>query len=343
MGEDLRLIAVEEAFTIPELALLLRDMGASPVQSLDKIFCGPLYSGKLSVNGTPLLEDLIDIEDRRLAEMDRLGVDMHVLSVTSPGVQMFDADTACDMAALVNDRLAEVVQRRPQRFAGLAAFAPHSPKRAAREIERAITTLGLNGLIVNSHTNNEYLDDPKFFPVLEAAEALEAPIYIHPRAPSEFMAGAMRSYGIEAAMWGFGVETGTHVIRMMASGLFDRFPRLKVCIGHMGEGIPFWLWRIDHINAKGQRIGLCPKTELSMAEYFQRNVWITTSGMEDPLALEYSVRKLGADKVLWAIDYPYEQSEPAVSFIKEAPLDPEVKRRVAYRNAEELFRISPAT
>lgn len=343
MAEHLRKIAVEEAFIIPELAELLRNFADSPALSLDKAFYGPLYSGRLRLNHRPVLEDLLDIENERLAEMDRLGVDMHVLSLTSPGVQMLDADTACEISEIINDRLADIVGRRPTRFAALAAFAPQAPKRAAREIERAIGTLGLNGLIVNSHTNNEYLDDPKFYPILEAAEALDATIYIHPRAPSDLMAGAMRSYGIESAMWGYGVEVGTHVVRLMASGVLDRFPKLKICIGHMGEAIPFWLWRINHINAKGQRAGLCPKTRLSMEEYFLRNFYITTSGMEDPLALDYSVRKLGADRVLWAIDYPYETSEPATKFIDDAPLDPEVKKKVAYKNAEALFHIAPAT
>jgi 2,3-dihydroxybenzoate decarboxylase/5-carboxyvanillate decarboxylase len=342
MADRLRKIAVEEAFIVPELAERLRGLSNSPTLSLDKLFFGPLYGGKLRLRERPVLEDLLDVENERLAEMDRLGVDMQVLSVTSPGVQILDADTACDVSEIINDRLSDIVRRRPDRFAGLAAFAPHAPKRAAREIERAIGRLGLNGLIVNSHTNNEYLDDPKFYPILEAAEAHDATLYIHPRAPSDLMAGALQSYGIESAMWGYGVEVGTHVVRLMASGVFDRFPKLRICIGHMGEAIPFWLWRINNINAKGQRAGLCPKTELSMQEYFLRNVYITTSGMEDPLALEYSIRKLGADRVLWAIDYPYEASASATKFIEDAPLDPEVKKKVAYKNAEALFHITPA-
>lgn len=341
MTKALRKIAVEEAFTIRELSDLLRGLSDSPTLSLDKAFFGPLYGGKLRLHTRPVLDDLLDVEGERLAEMDRLGIDMHVLSVTSPGVQMLDADTACHVSELINDRLAEIVKRHPTRFAGLAAFAPHAPKRAAREIERAIGTLGLNGLIVNSHTNNEYLDDPKFYPILEAAEALDATLYIHPRAPSDLMAGAMHCYGIESAMWGYGVEVGTHAVRILASGVLDRFPKLKICIGHMGEGIPFWLWRISHINAKGQRAGLCPRTELSMDEYFRRNFFITSSGMEDPMALDYSIRKLGADKVLWAIDYPYESSASALKFLDDAPLEPQVKAKFAHQNAEALFRIPP--
>ncbi len=173
---------------------------------------------------------------------------------------MFDADTATDLAALANDRLAEICQRRPTRFAGLASFAPHSPKRAAKEMDRAISTLKLNGFILNSHTNDEYLDDPKYWPCLEAAEALDACIYIHPRAASYGLKGPLQDYGMDSAMWGYGVEVGTHVVRMMAAGVFDRFPKLKICVGHMGEAVPFWIWRITFMNSRAQTIGRAPKT-----------------------------------------------------------------------------------
>jgi 2,3-dihydroxybenzoate decarboxylase/5-carboxyvanillate decarboxylase len=146
---------------------------------------------------------------------------MHILSLTAPGVQMFDAD---NLAALANDRLAEVVARHPTRFAGLATVAPQSPKRAAREMERAIRTLKLNGFVINSHTNDEYLDDPKYFPILEAAEALKACIYIHPRAPSAGFDMPLRHYGLDSALWGYGLEVSTHALRMILGGVFDRFP-----------------------------------------------------------------------------------------------------------------------
>ena len=171
------------------------------------------------------LDGLLDTEGQRLREMDELGVDMQLLSLTAPGVQMFDADTATELAALANDRLAQICAARPTRFAGLAAFAPQSPRRAAREMERAIRTLKLNGFILNSHTHGEYLDDPKYWPILEAAEGLDACIYIHPRAASEGLKGPLQDYGMDSAMWGYGVEVGTHVVRMMAAGVFDHFPK----------------------------------------------------------------------------------------------------------------------
>ena len=174
-----RRIATEEAFSIPEVAAELRKVAQSPGNNLDLELVNAIYN---SEDGAGFLKPLLDLEEERLRVMDENGVDMHLLSLTAPGVQMFDADTATALASLANDRLAEVVGRHPDRFAGLASFAPQSPKRAADEMERAIRRLGLNGFIVNSHTNNEYLDHPKYWPILEAAESLDACIYIHPRA-----------------------------------------------------------------------------------------------------------------------------------------------------------------
>jgi 2,3-dihydroxybenzoate decarboxylase/5-carboxyvanillate decarboxylase len=147
---------------------------------------------------------------------------------------------------------------------------------------------------------------------------------------------------MDSAMWGYGVEVGTHAVKMMASGLFDRFPNLTICIGHMGEAIPFWLWRINFMNSRAQAIGRAPKTQLSIAEYFQRNFVITNSGVEDPLALRYAIDKLGADRVMWAIDYPYQPSEPAVKFIDDAPLSDEERALICHKNAERIFKIAPA-
>jgi len=340
----LRKIATEEAFSIPEVAQALKQVVRGPSSSLDKLLLKGIYDSAGSAAGygsMNFLEGLIDIEDRRLKEMDELGVDMHILSLTAPGVQMFDADTATELAALANDRLAAVCARHPKRFAGLASFAPHSPKRAAREMERAIRTLKLNGFILNSHTHGEYLDDPKYWPVLEAAEALDACIYIHPRAASDSLKGPLQDYGMDSAMWGYGVEVSTHVVRMMAAGVFDHFPKLKICIGHMGEAIPFWIWRITFMNSRAQLIDRAPKTQLTMEEYFCRNFVLTTSGVEDHLALEYSIRKVGIDNVMWAIDYPYQPTKPAVDFMDSAPVTEMQRAKLYHLNAERIFHIAP--
>ncbi|MGF7168730.1 2,3-dihydroxybenzoate decarboxylase/5-carboxyvanillate decarboxylase [Sphingobium xanthum] len=340
----MRKIATEEAWSIPEVAAELREVSRGPSQSLDKLLVGGIYDAPADASGYSamnFLDGLLDIEEKRLPEMDALGVDMHLLSLTAPGVQMFDADTATELAALANDRLAEICRKRPDRFAGLASFAPHSPKRAAREMERAINDLKLNGFILNSHTNGEYLDDPKYWPVLEAAEGLNACIYIHPRAASDTLKGPLQDYGMDSAMWGYGVEVGTHAVRMMAGGVFDSFPNLKICIGHMGEAIPFWIWRINFMNSRAQAIGRARKTKRSMAEYFQSNFVITTSGVEDPLALRYAIDKIGIDNVMWAIDYPYQPQKPAVDFMDAAPVTDAERHALYHGNAERIFHIAP--
>jgi 2,3-dihydroxybenzoate decarboxylase/5-carboxyvanillate decarboxylase len=266
---------------------------------------------------------------------------MQLLSLTAPGVQLFDADTASELAIVANDRLAEVIARHPTRFAGLASFAPHAPKRAAREMERATNKLKLNGFMVNSHTHNEYLDDPKYWPILEAAEALNRCIYIHPRGPSDLLAGPMQDYGMFAALWAYGIEVSTHAVRLILSGVLDRFPRLQICLGHMGEAVHFWLWRIDFMSARAQTAG-APKLKLKPSEYFKRNFVITTSGQESPLALDFSIRQLGIDKVLWAIDYPYQPTAPAVAFMDSVTLSNEDREKLYHGNAERVFHIAPA-
>ncbi len=341
--KKIRRIATEEAFSIPEVAAALKDVARSLSQSLDMMLVTRIYDapkGDKTLMGS-FLPRLIDLEKERLRDMDENGVSMHLLSLTAPGVQMFDADTATELAALANDRLAEVIQRHPKRFAGLATFAPQSPKRAAKEMDRAINKLKLNGFILNSHTNSEYLDDPKYFPFLEAAEALDGCIYIHPRAPSDGLAAPFREYGLDSAQWGYGIEVSTHAVRMIVSGLFDRFPKLKICIGHMGEAVHFWLWRLDYMNKNAQNRGSAPKLKLTPSEYFKRNFVITTSGQESHLALDYSLKALGVENVLWAIDYPYQPTTPAVKFMDTAPVSDAEREKLYHENAERIFHIKP--
>ncbi len=341
-SKHIRRIATEEAFSIPEVAAGLREVARSPTISQDLILVQRIYDAKTDDVQARLLPRLLDLEKERLQDMDKNDVDIHLLSLTAPGVQMFDADTATDLAALANDKLAAVIKKHPKRFAGLASFAPQSPARGAKEMERAINKLKLNGFVVNSHTNNEYLDYPKFFPILEAAEALDACIYIHPRAASDGMAAPFRDYGLDSAQWGYGMEVATHAVRMIVSGVFDRFPKLKICLGHMGEAVHFWFWRLDYMNKNAQNRGSAPKTKLTPSEYFKRNFVITTSGQESHLALDYSIKALGIDNVLWAIDYPYQPSAPAVAFMDSAPVSAAEREKLYHGNAERIFHIKPA-
>lgn len=352
-NEHLRKIATEEAFTIPEIAEAFRTIIRKGGPNLDLLLLKQFYdapptaaiqttsdSNQVSNRDNAaktMLPKLLDWDKIRLNDMDINGVDMHVLSLVMPGVQMFERQQAIELAQLANDRLSEAVKRNPKRFAGLACFAPQDPNAAVKEMERAIITLKLNGFIVNSHTANVYLDDIQFAPILEAAEALGMPLYIHPRAPSDGMAAPFRDYRLEGAVWGYGVETATHILRLIFGGVFDRFPKLQVVIGHMGEALPFWLGRLDFMGAPGARAGR--KNQLKPSEYFQRNITITTSGVEDPLALKYCIDKIGADRIMWAIDYPFQPTTPAVSFIESASISEVDRTKIAYSNAERIFRI----
>lgn len=324
-GRNLDLAMLAEIYDAPPAAVAAR--GADP----------PVADR--GAQARRLLPRLLDVGAGRLAEMDAHGVDVHVLSLGVPGVQMFARGDAVAMARLANDRLAEIVRAHPTRYAGLATFAPQDPPAAAREMERAITTLKLNGFLVNSHTDGRYLDDPACWPILEAAEALGAPLYIHPRAPSDGMAAPFADYRLEGAIWGYAAETATHALRLMLGGALDRFPRLQLVLGHMGEALPFWQWRLDFMGRPGARPGR--RNQLAPSEYLRRNFHITTSGVEDPAALRLAITNLGVERVMWAIDHPYQPTAPAVAFLDAAPLSDGERAMIAHRNAERVFRIAP--
>lgn len=324
-----RRIATEEAWSFPEHLDALAALAQGNWHNLDVEVVNPAGSKATE----PLYVNLMDTQGR-LREMDRLGVDVQILSLTAPGVQLLRPDRAVALAELANDRLADVVRSAPGRFAGLASFAPQEPAAAAREMERAVRTLGLNGFIVNSHTDNEYLDMPKFWPILEAAEALDRPIYIHPRCPADTMAGPFRGTRLQSAIWGFAVETGTHLMRMMTSGVFDRFPKLQIIIGHMGENIPFHLWRSDHWF---ERRRAAYGSSLTPTEVMKRNILVTTSGVEHGPALRYAIEVLGEDRIMWAIDYPYEAMEPSVAFMNKVEITEKQRAAIFHGNAERVF------
>lgn len=332
-----RLVATEEAFATPEQVQSFRQLAATEWNDPDVV----MWRGFLS--NEPLLSKLLDLEHERLSIMDQTGVDMHVLSLTAPGVQMLDADAGSAMAESANDMLAEVIKRHPTRFAGLASFAPQDPNRAAKEIERAMSKLKLNGLIVNSHTNGEYLDDPKFYPIFEAAVAHDAAIYIHPRNlpqhADDILQGALN---LDGAIWGFQVETGLHAMRLIVAGVFDRYPSLKIVIGHMGEAVPYWLYRIDYMyNVYTSRRPELRKIKGKPSEYVKSNFLITTSGVNFHPTLKYCHEVLGPENVMFAIDYPYQESAEAAHFMQTAPLPPADMEKMTHGNAERIFHITP--
>jgi len=331
----IRCIATEEAFLIPELVLAMaRVAGASTAYDPD------LYFWK-RVSGSKVLSGrLLDLHEERLAIMDQNGIDVHVLSLVAPGVQMLPAAEASALACLANDRLADAIRLHPRRYAGLATVAPQDPQAAAREIERAVQQLRLNGVIINSHTNGEYLDEPRYRPLLEAAAALRTPIYIHPRAPVPAMAAAFRRYTLEHAIWGFQAEAGLHGLRLIVSGLFDQLPGLRIILGHGGEGLPYWLSRIDTMYRQFQ-VSERPALQRRPSEYLRDHFVVTTSGMNWGPAVRLCIDALGADKVMFAVDYPFQDSAEALAGLRCADLAPAERQAVMHGNAERVFGISP--
>ena len=336
-------IATEEAFAPPELLAAWREMldgGAACDPGFRSLWGFYLNSG--SERATALRERLQDLGPRRLADMDATGIDRQIVSLTAPGTQIFDADRAVAMATLANDQLADACRAHPGRYTGLTAIAPQDPKAAAAEIERGARTLGFKGVIINSHTQDEYLDDPKFWPIFEAAEALDTPVYLHPNTPSRGLIGPLLDAGLDGAIFGFAVETGMHLLRLIVAGVFDRFPRLRLVVGHLGEALPFWLFRLDYMHAATLRSRRYPHwTELAArpSDYMRRNVWVTTSGMAWPPAIMFTREVLGGDRVLYAMDYPYQFVADEVTVQDRLPLAPADRKAFFQSNAERVFRL----
>jgi 5-carboxyvanillate decarboxylase len=285
---------------------------------------------------------MTDLGDLRLRDMDATGIARQILSLTSPGVQVFDAPLAVALARSSNDFMAEAIRKHPDRFSGLAAVAPQDPPAAARELERGVRSLSLKGAIINSHTRGEYLDDQKFWPIFEAAEALEVPVYLHPNTPSRAMIEPFIARGLDGAIFGFGVETGLHVLRIIVSGVFDRFPRLKLVIGHLGEALPYWLFRIDFMHNRmvtANRYASVQKLARKPSDYVRENIYVTTSGMAWEPPILYAQSVLGMDRVLYAMDYPYQFVPEEVAVTDNLPISDADKKKLYQSNAEKVFNL----
>ena len=224
----------------------------------------------------------------------------------------------------------------------MAAFAPQDPKAAAKELERAVKKLGLKGGLVNSHTMGEYLDDEKFWEIFEAAESLDVPIYIHPQAPPPAMVGPYLPRGLDGAVFGFAAETGLHAMRMVFAGVFDRFPKLKIVLGHLGEGLPFWHFRLDYMHAaivRSKRYPGAGPLKRKPSDYLKENFWYTTSGMQWQPAILFCQQVLGMERVMYAMDYPYQFAPEEVKVTDDLPISDVDKKKLYQGNAEKLFAI----
>jgi 2,3-dihydroxybenzoate decarboxylase len=319
--KKIRKIALEEHFMAPGF------------QEYSKVFLKNIdEAGQLAI-----AKKLADFDDIRLQEMDRAGIDIVILSQSGPGVQA-EADTATAIlrAQQNNDFLAEQVARHPTRYAGFATLPMQDPHAAAAELERAVKTLKFKGSLVNGHTNGMYYDDRSYDPFWAKMQELDVPMYLHPTNPYALPHAYTGHPELVGATWGWGIETGTHALRLLFGGVFDRFPRLKVILGHMGEGLPFQRWRFDSrfpVYSHGIKLDRAP------SEYIGSNILITTSGVCSPHALCGAIGEMGAEAVMFSVDYPYESTEAAVQFIEQAPLDDATRELVCYGNAARIFKL----
>jgi len=290
----------------------------------------------------PLEEKLLDVGPSRIKEMDAAGVDIQVLSLCVPGVEQFEAADGAAMARQTNDELAEVIKKYPDRYIGLAALAPQNPAEAAKELERSIKKLKLKGVKINSHVRGEYLDDRKYWILFEAAESLGVPIYLHPTLPSPSILKPYADYGFPLAgpPFGFGAETALHSMRLIYSGLFDKFPKLKIVIGHMGEGLPFWLYRIDFYWLKPWvDPELAPKILRKPSDYVKDNFLMTSSGMHYLPAVICAYLALGGDRIAFGADHPFESSKESLDALGTLPICDTDLEKFYHGNAEKLFKM----
>jgi predicted TIM-barrel fold metal-dependent hydrolase len=287
-----------------------------------------------------ILPKLIDVGEQRLRVMDDAGITMQVLSVTAPGSQQVRAESAPALSGALNDRCAEIVAAHPDRFNALACLPTQDPVAAIIEAKRAITELGFCGVIINGHTHGRFLDAPEFDELLSAIEELDVPIYLHPTYPPDqvaevYFGGLPAAVGsaLATAAWGWHAETGLHVLRLAASGTFSRHPALQIVVGHMGENLPFSLMRADAVLA-GRNPG-----SPSVARVIREHVHITISGYTTTPPLLCALQVFGADRIMFAADYPFGDAVTHSKFLAEAPISPADREKIAYRNAQRLFRL----
>jgi predicted TIM-barrel fold metal-dependent hydrolase len=309
-----RIIAIEEHFWTPELVARRRNV--------EKV-------------NPKAVERLGELGELRLAEMDAAGIDLQVLSEAEPGAQNLAPDEALPLARLSNDRLFEAVKRHPDRLAGFATLPTSDPPAAAKELERAVKELRFRGATVHGSSRGRFLDEHAFWPIFECAQMLDVPIYLHPCTPQPAVFETYyKDYPLLGrAALGFAIEMSVQAMRLVVSGLFDEFPRLKIILGHLGEGLPFLLWRADDTYARRGTL------RRRVRDYFIEHFHITTAGNFSHPALQCTIAEMGVERVLFAVDWPFQPNGPAVDFIRRAAVSQDAREQIFGRNAERLLRI----
>ena len=289
---------------------------------------------------------LLDIQETRLRLMDEHGMEMMLLSLNAPTVQaVASVSGAGDLSRRANAFLAEQVARRPDRFQGLAALPMQDPEAAARELARCVPELGFKGALVNGFSEIEavdgpvYYDLPQYLPFWAEVDALDVPFYLHPRNPLAADARIYKGHPwLLGPTWAFGQETAVHALRLMASGLFDRHPKLTIVLGHMGEGLPYSMWRIDNRNA-WMKVKPAYPAQKKFAEYFQQNFYLTTSGNFRTQTLIDAILEIGADRILFSTDWPFENIDHAAIWFDSASISEADRLKIGRLNAQKLFKL----
>lgn len=286
-----------------------------------------------------LRQRLDDLGALRIREMDEAGIDVQVISHGAPATQRMDAVIAVPLARRANDRLHEACRAHPDRFAGFACLPTADPKAAADELERTVTKLGFKGAMVHGLTNGVWFDDKRFRPIFERAQALDVPIYIHPALPHPAVVEAyykdyLKDYPqLLTAAWGFTVETATQGIRLVLSGVFDTYPRLKIVLGHLGESLPFSAWRINMALSRGA------DRPSAFRDTFCEHFWITTSGNFSTPALMCCIMEMGVDRILFSVDWPFVPNVPGSKWMADLPLGLEDRTKILSSNAKRLLKM----
>lgn len=335
-------IATEEAFATREQVDVYLRMIRDGQADKGMVSLWGFYAQSPSERAMQIMERLMDLGKARIADMDATGIDKAILAQTSPGVQpMLDLDEAKGIASRANDLLAEACARHPDRFIGMTGVAPQDPEWSAAEIRRG-ADLGFKGVQINSHTQGRYLDEPFFDPIFRALVDMDQPLYIHPATPPDNMIGPMLESGLDGAIFGFGVETGMHLLRLITIGIFDRYPSLQIMVGHMGEALPYWLYRLDYMHQAGvrsKRYERMKPLNKSIADYFRSNVLVTNSGMAWEPAIKFCQQVMGEDRVMYAMDYPYQYVADEVRAMDAMDMPAETKKKFFQTNAERWFKL----
>lgn len=336
-------IATEEAFATREQVDVFLRMVKDGTADKGMVSLWGFYATSPSERATQIMDRLLDLGAMRIAHMDETGIDKAILALTSPGVQpIHELEVAKGIAQRANDRLAQAVSSYPSRFIGMTAVAPQDPDWSAAEIRRGARELGFKGVQINSHTQGHYLDEPPFDPIFRALADTGQPLYIHPATLPDSMMGGMIDAGLDGAVFGFAVETSYHLLRLVTTGIFDRYPGLQIIAGHGCEALPYWLYRTDFMHKAGirsNRYDRLKPLKHDLFHYMRHNFLGTCSGLPFEPAIKLMIEVMGEDRVMYAMDYPYEYVADEVRAMDNLAISDAQKKKFFQSNAERWFNL----